>query len=63
MKQKETKEAKSATVSFRIPEEVAKFLTEQAEVRKDGSSKPSHHKEARRLFAYAMKELYGIELA
>lgn len=60
---KTKKDVGSATVSFRIPENIAAFLNEQADERKDGSSKPSHHKEARRIFAYGLKELYGIELA
>lgn len=52
-----------STISFRVPDEVAEFLDKVAQDRKDGLSKPSHHKEARRIFAHGLKQLYGIEIA
>lgn len=62
VQKKITKEVRD-TVSFRVPEHIVELLDEIAEERKDGSSKPSPHKEARRIFAHGLKELYGVDLA
>ena len=54
---------REALTSFRIPEEVADLLENEAEKQGDATTKLSRHKLARKLFAVGLEKVYGIKIS